>query len=49
MLQRKEINTKEKNVRKSGKNPVKSPTRTRTIIHQVQLFMQISNCHQMMG
>jgi hypothetical protein len=38
-----------KDVRKSGKNPIKSPTRTWTIIHQVQLSMQISNCHQMMG
>ena len=40
---------KKKYVRKSGKNPVKSPTRTWIIIHQVQLSMQISNCHQMMG
>jgi hypothetical protein len=37
-----------KDVRKSGKNPIKSPTTTWTII-QVQLSMQISNCHQMMG
>jgi len=45
----KKRNKQKKNVRKSGKNPVKSPTRTWTIIHQVQLSMRISNCHQMMG
>jgi len=32
---------KKKYARKSGNNPVKSPTRKWIIIHQVQLLMQI--------
>jgi hypothetical protein len=40
---------KKKDARRNGNNLVKSPTRTWTIIHQVRIMTQISNCHQMMG